>query len=278
MRHYSFSLDFLPDAHRYHSEALFCFFEGNQLVEVGSLPGILSAVDDLQLMEPHLIHSPLYIGGYGEKLYFVQDLKPGTAEKKELGTQSMRQLGLEDEMLFALLSRGLQLLNWRRNHQYCGRCGATTVISDAEYAMRCSSCELSFYPKIMPCVMALVTRGDEMLLARHARRGTSIYTALAGFIEAGESVEQAIQREVFEEVGVKTGEISYFSSQAWPFPGQLMLGFYAEYLEGEIQPEEGEIEDAQWFSPDSLPEIPAPFTLSGQLIRSFSEGKRENKS
>ena len=273
MHHYSFSLDFLPDAHRFHSQGIFCFFEGNTLVEVDSHSGVLSQVGDLRSLGSSLVQSPLYIGGYGEKLYFAQELEPGTAEARGYSTKSMRQLGLEDELLFAMFSRGLQLLNWRRNHQYCGRCGSEALVSNTEYAMRCAKCELSFYPKIMPCVMALVTKGDQLLLARHARRGTSIYTALAGFIEAGETVEHAIKREVLEEVGVTTGDIKYFSSQAWPFPGQLMLGFYAEYLEGDIQPEEGEIEDAKWFSADALPEIPAPFTLSGQLIRSFVENK-----
>lgn len=273
MRHYKFSLDYLPDAHEHHSDALFCFFEGNQLVEIGADEGVLSSFDDLQLIANHLIEQPIYIGSHDGQQYFAQELEEGTIESNEFKSLTMRQLGGENELLFALLSRGLQLLNWRRNHKYCGRCGAANQPSETEYALRCSSCGLSCYPKIMPCVMALVTKGDQMLLARHARRGTTIYTALAGFIEAGESVEHAIQREVLEEVGIKTGAISYFSSQAWPFPGQLMLGFHVEYLEGDIVPEEEEIADAQWFNVTDLPEIPAPFTLSGKLIRAFVDEK-----
>lgn len=273
MQHYSFSLDYLPDAHRHYAEGIFCVFENNKLVEVGTEQNVLSDFDELRHFESDHIQHPIYIGGFDDKLYFAQELEPGTSERRGLSNRTLREIGLEDETIFALLSRGLQLVNWRRNHRHCGRCAAKTVESSTEYAMRCPNCSLSFYPKIMPCIMALVTKGDQCLLARHSRRGTTVYTALAGFIEAGESVEHAIHREVFEEVGVKTGEINYFSSQAWPFPGQLMLGFYAEYLEGEIVPEEGEIEEAQWFDGTDLPEIPAPFTLSGKLVRAFFDKK-----
>lgn len=273
MRHYSFSLEFLPDSSLHYARGFFCFFEGNQLVEVGATSGILSIYEDIKQVEAATDQHPLYIGGHGGNLYFAVELQEGSSEKLGLSTLSMRQLGHQDEELFALLSRGLQLLHWRRNHRHCGRCGTPTRASSTEYAMICPDCRLSFYPKIMPCIMALVVRGDECLLAKHANRGTGIYTALAGFIEAGESVEHAIRREVMEEVGIKTGEIRYFSSQAWPFPGQLMLGFFAEYLEGEIVPEEGEIEDAQWFRADEFPAIPEAFSLSGQLIRAFAKAR-----
>lgn len=273
MQHYSFSLDYLPDAQRHYADGIFCVFENNKLVEVGTEQKILSDFNQLSDIESAHIHFPIYIGGFEGKLYFAQEIESGTSERQGLSNKTLRELGHEDEILFALLSRGLQLVNWRRNHKYCGGCAAEMVESSTEYAMRCPSCSLSFYPKIMPCIMALVTKGDQCLLARHSRRGATVYTALAGFVEAGESVEHAIQREVFEEVGVRTGEIRYFSSQAWPFPGQLMLGFFVEYIEGEIVPEEGEIEDAQWFDGTDLPEIPAPFTLSGKLVRAFFDKK-----
>ncbi len=273
MRHYSFSLDYLPDASEHHNQGTFCFFEGNQLVEVGAEPGILSSYEDLKQVEVDTHQHPVYIGGYAGKRYFALELKEGTSERYGLATQTMRHLGHQDEELFALLSRGLQLLHWRRNHKHCGRCGSETRPSQTEHAMICPNCNLSFYPKIMPCIMALVVRGDTCLLAKHANRGTGVFSALAGFIEAGESVEHAIRREVLEEVGIKTGEISYFSSQAWPFPGQLMLGFFAQYLEGEIIPEEGEIEEARWFRADDLPAIPEAFSLSGQLIRAFAKAQ-----
>jgi|SaaInlV_100m_DNA_5_1039725.scaffolds.fasta_scaffold03540_3 NAD+ diphosphatase len=270
MHRHSFSLEYLADGEIHHPDGIFVFFEGNDLVEIGGVPGVLSKRSDLQHVQSNLLNSPIHIGGYDDRHYFAQELQSGTAEENGLASTSLRSLGGEDEILFALLSRGLQLINWRRNHKHCGRCGAETAVSTTEHAMKCTQCAVSFYPKIMPCIMALVIRGNECLLARHAKRGTGIYTALAGFIEAGESVEHAIYREVLEEVGIKTGKVSYFSSQAWPFPSQLMLGFYAEYLEGEIIPQQSEIADAQWFSVGEYPDIPAPFTLSGKLIRSFT--------
>ena len=115
----------------------------------------------------------------------------------------------------------------------------------------------------------LITRGEECLLARHARLKTGVYSTLAGFIEPGESVENALHREVAEEVGLKVQNLRFFTSQPWPFPGQLMLGFHADYLSGDIVIEEKEIDDAQWWHYQDLPPVPPTGTLSGQLIQHF---------
>ena len=226
------------------------------------------------------VGEPVYIGSYEEVPYFAQEVKSGTAAQNDLELHSLRAVAEVDEVLFAIQSRGVQLLNWRKNHKFCGICGGKTASSDTEHAIRCSDCEKSFYPKIMPCVMALVTRGDQCLLARHAGRGKGTYTALVGFIEAGESAEHAIYREVLEEVGIKTGKQRYFASQAWPFPGQLMLAYFVEYESGDIVPEEGEIADAQWFTAEQVAElenVPAPYTISGKLIRAFAADKGNTK-
>ncbi|GMG88694.1 NAD(+) diphosphatase [Biformimicrobium ophioploci] len=183
-------------------------------------------------------------------------------------------LSIADELLFTLLSRAAQVVEWQRNHQFCGRCGGQTSDHGGELATICRACGLSFYPRISPCVIAIITDGDHLLLARNSNFRGAYYSALAGFIEAGESAEQALVREVREEVGVEVGNISYFGSQPWPFPGQLMLGYFAEYAGGDLRPDGTEIIDAQWYHYEQLPQIPPPFTISGQLIRHFVESRR----
>jgi NAD+ diphosphatase len=176
-------------------------------------------------------------------------------------------LGRVDDALFALTGRAAQLLDWERDHRFCGRCGEPMRPADGERAMACVSCNTSLYPRISPCVIVLVTRGDEMLLARNARFPRPMYSSLAGFIEAGESVEATLRREVREEVAVEVGELTYHGSQSWPFPNQLMLGFFAEYAGGEVCPDNDEIAEADWFHPNALPPVPPPSSIAGQLIR-----------
>ena len=176
-------------------------------------------------------------------------------------------LGRVDDDLFALTGRAAQLLDWERDHRFCGRCGEAMRSADSERAMACERCDTLFYPRIAPCVIVLVTRGDDMLLARNARFPRPMYSSLAGFIEAGESVEATLRREVREEVGVDVGAITYHGSQSWPFPNQLMLGFFAEYAGGTVRPDNTEIAEADWFHPRDLPPVPPPSSIAGQLIR-----------
>ncbi|GHC26449.1 NAD(+) diphosphatase [Aidingimonas halophila] len=173
---------------------------------------------------------------------------------------------------FALLSTALQVASWRRNHRYCGRCGSITTQVPGEFAMHCSSCGHRNYPRISPCIITLVTHGDELLLARSPRFPPGRYSTLAGFIEPGEDAEGAVRREVHEEVGLSLGRIRYFRSQAWPFPHSLMLGFYAEAASRRIMIDHEEIIDAAWFSPGHLPQLPPPYSISRALIETHLKG------
>lgn len=178
-------------------------------------------------------------------------------------------LGRVDEQLFALAGRASQILDWVRDHQFCGRCGSPMQPDREERAMRCQPCGTVNYPRIAPCVIVLVTRGEELLLARNANFPRPMYSTLAGFIEAGENVEETLAREVREEVGVEVERLRYFQSQSWPFPNQLMLGFFADYAGGDIVCDQREIADAQWFDYRELPMIPPASSVAGQLIRSY---------
>ena len=165
-----------------------------------------------------------------------------------------------------LAGRAIQLLDWQQNHRYCGRCGAPTTIKAGQFAMSCPACGLVAYPRISPAVMVLISRGDELLLARSPRFRPGIFSALAGFVEAGETLEQCASREVLEEVGIAITNLRYFASQSWPFPHSLMVAFLADYAAGVITPDPSEIEDARWFPRSALPLLPEPPSIARRLI------------
>jgi len=175
-------------------------------------------------------------------------------------------LGHVDDSTFRLLGVAQQLDIWHDTHRFCGRCGQPTQVRLDERAMECSACGNRQYPKLSPCIIVLVTRGDEVLLARSANFRSGFFSTLAGFIEPGESAEEALRREVMEEVGVEVDQLEYLGSQNWPFPNSLMLGFHARYAGGEIVPQPGEIEEAHWWHVDQLPSIPPHGTISRWLI------------
>lgn len=210
-----------------------------------------------------------YLGYNSEQQFWVAVV----AEQElptELTWQGLRsQLTVLEPWLFSLAGRALQIAQWFLDHAYCGRCGHKTELDDLDRAKLCPVCGLRFYPRIAPCMIVLVTRDDQLLLAHHARSTKPVYTTLAGFVEAGESVEETVRREVMEEVGVSLGKVTYFDSQSWPFPGQLMLGFFAEYESGEIDIDPKEILDARWFRYDQLPYVPPVATIAGRLIAHF---------
>lgn len=208
----------------------------------------------------------------------VQLLEVAAAEPpKDYSWLGLRELlGQVSEPDFHLAGRALQLSHWLNDHQFCGRCGQPTRIDYAEPRRVCSSCDFSVYPRISPCVIGLVTKGDYCLLANGSRHRQGLFSTLAGFIEAGETAEQAFAREVHEEVGISIRNIRYFGSQPWPFPGQLMLGFKADYASGDIVLCEQEIIAADWFRFDDLPMTPSPHTIAGQLIINFVNSKRQD--
>lgn len=183
-------------------------------------------------------------------------------------------LGPLGEAGAALAGRAFQLAEWARTHRYCGACGSSTQRLPDEFCLRCPACGHAAYPRISPAMMVLIRQGPRVLLARNASFPGERYSALAGFVEAGEAVEDTVHREVMEEVGLRVHRLQYFKSQPWPFPHSLMLAFTAEYLDGDIRVDGKEIIDARWFGPgDTLPDIPPLDTIAGSLIRASLGGQ-----
>lgn len=166
----------------------------------------------------------------------------------------------------ALISRAMLLLDWQKNHRFCGQCGTPNTRKPGEYSMLCPACGLVTYPRISPVVMVLIRRGNELLLARGHHFRPGVFSALAGFVEAGETLEHCAAREVREEVGVEIANLRYFGSQSWPFPDSLMVAFFADYAGGTITPDPAEIEAADWFPCDALPMLPEQMSLAWQMI------------
>lgn len=174
--------------------------------------------------------------------------------------------GVMPDPMVAIAGRASQLIEWDRTHRFCGVCATTTVRETTERARKCPACGHTAYPRISPAMMCLVTRGREILLARNVNFPAGRYSALAGFLEAGESIEDAISREVFEEVGLKVAHPRYFASQSWPFPHSLMIAFTAEYAGGDLKPNGIEIAEADWFTRHTMPQLPPRISIARALI------------
>ncbi|ELY4128636.1 NAD(+) diphosphatase [Cronobacter malonaticus] len=187
-------------------------------------------------------------------------------QKRESEMSSVRQLIDQDAGLFQLAGRGVQLAEFYRSHKYCGYCGHEMHPSKTEWAMLCGHCRERYYPQIAPCIIVAIRRDDKILLAQHTRHRNGVYTVLAGFVEVGETLEQAVAREVMEESNIRIKNLRYVTSQPWPFPQSLMTAFTADYDSGEIQIDTKELIDAGWYRYDQLPLLPAPGTVARRLI------------
>ena len=228
--------------------------------------------DDLKWSEMEMVNKQ-FIGYLNDKPCNILEVTHDSKLDDDLILTPLRNLlGRIPDSLFTVCSRSLQLSEWKRNNQFCGICGKNMRMHETERAMFCECNNALVYPKISPCIIVLVTKGEELLLAHNKNFPGTFYSTLAGFIEAGESAESAIHREIFEEVKVRVQNIKYFGSQSWPFPSQLMLGYHAEYLEGEITPDGEEIDLADWFHYKDLPNVPTGnISISGQLIDCYIE-------
>lgn len=215
-----------------------------------------------------------YLGTLDGRPCFGAEPDDGASMPEGYVFRELRALfGLLDEPLIWVAGRANQLVDWRRSHRYCRRCGHTTRDKGDERARFCPRCGLINYPRLSPAIIVAVLKGDRILLARNIGFKLPFYSVLAGFVEPGESLEECVAREVGEEVGISLKNIRYFGSQPWPFPNSLMIGFVAEHAGGAIAVDNTELMDAQWFSADDLPRIPPRISIARQLIDGFVEGK-----
>ncbi len=175
-----------------------------------------------------------------------------------------------DRSLHAVAGRAVQIMEWDRTHQFCGICGKATELSANDRSRRCPDCDYPMYPRLAPAMIVAVEKGSQILLGRSSHFPPGIFSTLAGFVDPGESAEDAVIREVYEEARIVVEDVRYFGSQPWPFPNSLMLGFTAQYKSGEVDVTHDELEDAGWYDVKDLPPtFPGNVSISQWLIRDF---------
>ena len=217
------------------------------------------------------VASLLYLGKYGSQEWYAAHID------QPQGLSFVNVHSLLDGLHVALhtpILRALQLLHWQRVSRYCGCCGRETHLSDREFVKICQGCGQQFFPQYSVAVIMRVTRGDEILLGRGPHFPEKMYSTLAGFVEAGESCEHAVMRETREEVGIDVHNIRYHSMQPWPFPNSLMIAYTAEYKSGTLAVNRAELEDAQWFHVEKLPQLPIKTSVAHTMIQEFVAAHR----
>ncbi|MGM0771214.1 MAG: NAD(+) diphosphatase [Halobacteriota archaeon] len=236
-------------------------------------------IDNASLPENYFVYKPekedfngtevIYIGTIDNKPCYCFEMEENIC-KTDMQYFGLHELyGMIDEEMLGIASRAVQMADFYRTHRYCGLCGGTTRYVPKETGMQCHDCEHIAYPRISPAVIVLIERGEQLLMARSKHFPEGIYGLVAGFVEAGETIEHAAHREIREEVGVCVKDLTYFASQPWPFPSSLMIGFTAKFAEGEIDIDPDEIEDASWFHVNDIPKLPQKKSISRALIDHF---------
>lgn len=250
-------------------EPLTFLFHGNQVLVRDSDLGLPDAAAVAQLeLGPHQL---VAVGLLGERYVQAGWVERDAVPDGGYGWRGLRSLfGELDDNILGLAGRAFQLAEWARTHRFCGACGNPMELASGERCFKCSRCGNMAYPRISPAMMVLIRKGDHFLLAKHTKAATTRYVPLAGFLEAGESIEEAVHREVFEEVGLTVNNLKYFASQSWPFPHSLMIAFTADYVGGDIKVDENEIEEARWFGPgDEWPPRVPHVSISSILVDTY---------
>lgn len=258
------------------SPAIWFVFRGNRLlVRLNDHRAFLPSNDDLDHLTVSLLRQQ-FLDTLDSTLCYAAEVDGESESPDGWSFQGLRRLyGRIDDELFGIAGRAVQIVDWDRTHQFCGRCGAKTGDHPRDRAKECAKCGLISYPRISPAIIVLVRKDDRLLLARAHRHPPGFYSVLAGFVEPGETLEEAVAREIHEEVGLTVKNIQYFGSQPWPFPNSLMVAFICDYVEGEIVLEKEELDDAGWFASNDLPPIPPKISIARKLIDWFTAEQRQ---
>ena len=268
-----FKPDFNISQCKTDSDLWFVFHEGKVVLKKNEKTLSIPCPSDIKYIETQLV-GDRYFGLKDDCPCFLAELHPQVNLGDRFESKGLFELfGLLENDMILVAGCAVQLVQWEKNHGYCGRCGERMTDKEDERAKICRRCDLTYYPRLSPAIIVAVTRENQILLARSARFPAGFYRVLAGFVEPGETLEACVAREVFEEVGIVVKNIQYFGSQPWPFPDSLMLGFTAEYADGEIRTDNSEIIDAQWYTRDNLPDIPPKISIARLLIDWFVQGR-----
>jgi NAD+ diphosphatase len=267
--------EFIPSIlspEKQNSDAWWFIFSGyRMLVKLSGDKATVPLTKEVQALGMSFMH-PVYLGSYrGQPCYADQGELTGV-NSSEYSFQEIRSLfGRLEDAFYEIALFGVHLAEWDKSSQFCGRCRGTLTPRNDMRAKECPDCGRLEFPRISPAIIVLIEKGNSLLLARSSRFPGGFLSVLAGFVEPGESLEDAVRREVKEEVGILVKDIAYFGSQPWPFPDSLMIGFTAQYESGEIRIDGEEIVEAGWYRWDNLPQIPGKLSIARRLIDWFVE-------
>lgn len=251
------------------NDLYFAIFQGSLLVKKEEDTLRIPSLDDISKLKVKY-ENEFFLGELEGKSCFAVEIISEIDLLQYFELIPLRGFGeIADEELFLIAGRANQILNWNKNHKFCGKCGCKTENKKDEMAKICPNCNNVIYPVICPAIIVAITKENKLLLAHNKTFKDNMYSLIAGFVEAGEALESAVKREVFEEIGIKIKNITYYNSSPWPFPNSLMVGFFAEYESGEIKVDGEEIVDADWFSKDDFPGLPKKFSIARKLINEF---------
>lgn len=265
----------------------FIFNDRNLLLINDKLP-VAHNLDELNIKEEN-IKNKIYLGELYSKDSYIIELNEKIDETNTIKFKELREVYEIDDETYLIAGRAIQLLDWENNHQYCGRCGTKTYESDIERAKVCPKCGFMSFTRISPAIITTIIKEDnvkdengkpiiengkpltenKLLMAKHSYHKTIKYALVAGFMEVGETIEEAVKREVMEEVGIEVKEIEYFGSQSWPFPNSLMIGCISKYKSGDIKVDNYEIIDAKWFKKEEIDFPDSNISISAQMIKNF---------
>lgn len=257
-----------------NQKAYWFVFSQNRLL-VKDNPGSVSIPYATNLQEINLTPVRIqYLGTLDDSPCYSAEIDISLEPPANYRLCELRSLyGLVDEELYLLAGKAYQIVSWDQTHQFCGRCGSKTEDQAGERAKICPKCGFMSFTRISPAVITAVIKEDKILLAHARAFKGNMYSLIAGFLEPGETLEEGVQREIMEEVGLRVKNIRYYKSQPWPFPNSLMIGFVADYESGEITVDGQEITDAGWYTRDNLPELPQPLSIAREIINWFIHSK-----
>ncbi|MDO5850138.1 MAG: NAD(+) diphosphatase [Methanobacteriaceae archaeon] len=271
-------------------EQYYFIFNQRKLLIINNTIPLISDLNQLNINEDN-IKNKMYLGEFYSKDSYIIELneidKIINSDSNNLkdSNSNLNFVELRDvydinEEIYLIAGRAIQLLDWENNHQYCGRCGAKTVDSKWERAKVCPECGFRSFTRISPAIITTIIKEEideegnvenKLLMATHSYHRVKKPALLAGFMEVGETIEEAVHREVMEEVGIEIEDLKYFGSQSWPYPNSLMIAFVCKYKSGEIEIDNHEIVDARWFSKDEIELRDSNISISSQLIKNFIE-------
>ena len=252
----NYRIDFDEKITPENDDILFVFNENRQLY-LDDDKELAKSLDDFN------VNFCLYIGDYNGKRAFAANVKT------EESFYDLREVYEISHDMYHIVGKAVLVSDWWLSHRFCGRCGVKTVLDEKDMMLKCPSCGQVHYPRIAPAIIVAIRNEDKLLMAKHSYHDNIRYALIAGFVEPGESVEEAVHREVMEEVGIKIKNLEYQKSQSWPFPNSLMLGFTAEYESGDIKVDGDEIVKAKWFKKDEIIRYGSDISISDWLIQNF---------